>query len=559
MKANKWLSTAVALTLVGSVAAGCATKQDAAQPSAPSNSGDTSKPAAPAKPQELKINVAAEPPVLDGSKLTAAIGYTMLNEFNAGLYRIDKDGKAQPDLAAGDPTVSSDGLTWTFKLRDAQWADGQPVKAQDFVYSWKRTLDPATKAQYSFMVAWIKGGDEILKSKTPDELKKAMDNFGAKAIDDKTLEVKLVRPVTFFKELMGFQVFDPQREDFVKQAGDKYGADADKVIGAGPFKLVKWDHGQSLEFVKNDKYWDAKSVKLDKFTVQVVKDTNTGQNLYETNAADVTEIKGDQIKLYQGKPDVALKPELTNSYIMFQNKNKAFSNAKIRQALTLGIDRQAFVDVTLANGSVASTGLVPNGTADGNGQEFRKSAGETQPKFDAAKAKQLLADGLKEAGLTSLPQFKLMADDTETAKKQLEFIISQWKTNLGVDAVADPVPHALRLEKSSKHDFDAVLSLWGADYNDPMTFLDMWETGGEFDEVDYSNPDYDKLIKSARESADPAARSKMLADAEKLLMNDMPVGPLYFRTRVYLKRPSVDGMFLPAYGVEWEVRWASVK
>jgi oligopeptide transport system substrate-binding protein len=559
MKANKWLSTAVALTLVGSVAAGCATKKDDAQPTAPSASGDTSKPAAPAKPQEAKINIAAEPPVLDGSKLTAAIGYTMVNEFNAGLYRIDKDGKAQPDLAAGDPTVSADGLTWTFKLRDAVWSDGQPVKAQDFVYAWTRTLDPATQAQYSFMVAWIKGGDEILKAKTPDEVAKAKANFGAKALDDKTLEVKLVRPITFFKELMGFQVFFPQREDFVKQAGDKYGADADKVIGAGPFKLVKWDHGQSLEFVKNDKYWNAKDVKLDKFTVQIVKDTNTGQNLYETNAADVTEIKADQIKLYQGKPDIALKPELTNSYIMFQNKNKAFANAKIRQALTLAIDRQAFVDVTLANGSVPSTGLVPNGTMDGNGGDFRKTAGDTEPKFDVAKAKQLLADGLKEAGLSSLPQFKIMGDDTETAKKQLEFIISQWKTNLGVDAVADPVPHALRIERQSKHDFDTCLALWGADYNDPMTFLDMWETGGEFDEVDYSNPEYDKLIKGARESADPAARTKMLVDAEKILMQDMPVGPLYFRTRVYLRRPSLDGIFFPSYGVEWEVRWASVK
>jgi oligopeptide transport system substrate-binding protein len=410
------------------------------------------------------------------------------------------------------------------------------------------------------MVAWIKGGSDILKAKTPEELKKAEDNFGAKALDDKTIEVKLERPITFFKELMGFQVFLPQREDFIKQAGDKYGADADKTIGAGPFKLVKWDHGQSLEFVKNEKYWNAKDVKLDKFTVQIVKDTNTGQNLYETNAADVTEITGDQIQLYKGKPDVTLKPELVSSYIMFQNKNKAFASAKIRQALTLGIDRQAFVDVTLNNGSVASTGLVPNGTKDGNGSEFRKVAGgSVEPPFDAAKAKQLLADGLKEEGLTALPQFKITSDDTGTAKKQLEFIVSQWKTNLGIDAVADPVPHALRIEKQASHNYDTILSLWGADYNDPMTFLDMWETGGEFDEVDYSNPEYDKLIKSARESSDPAARSKMLVDAEKILMNDMPIGPLYFRSRVFLKRPSLDGFFFPPYGIEWEARWASVK
>ncbi|MEW9698113.1 peptide ABC transporter substrate-binding protein [Paenibacillus sp. SI8] len=560
MKATKWVSTAVALTLMGSVAIGCAKSgEPAASPTG--DAKGTAAPAASNKPQQLAINFTAEPPVLDVSKSTANAVSTILNAVSEGLYRVDKDGKATPALAKDFPKVSADGLTYTIDIRDnATWADGQPVKAQDFVYSFKRTLDPATKAQYSFMVAWLKGGEAVTKAKTLEEVKAAQDALGVKAISDKQLEIKLEKPIAFFTQLLGFLAFFPQREDITTQYGDKNGADADKVIGAGPFVLSKWEHQQSLELVKNDKYWDAANVKLNKVTINIVKDTNTGLNLYETDAADLAEIKGDQLKLYAGKPDNAPKPELTNSYIMYQTqKNPALGNKKIRQALGMAIDRQAFVDTVLANGSVASTGLVPEGTSDGAGGSFRKTAGETQDKFDAAKAKQLLEEGLKEVGLTALPKMKLNADDTETAKKSLEFILAQWKQNLGYEAEANPLPHALRIELSSKHDFEMVLSLWGADYNDPMTFLDMWITGGEFDEGFYSNTQYDTLIKQSQVEVDPSKRAKAMADAEKILMDDQGVTPLYFRSRAYLKKPSVDGLLLPSFGPEWELKWTSIK
>ncbi|WP_442603749.1 peptide ABC transporter substrate-binding protein [Paenibacillus sp. KN14-4R] len=547
MIAKKWLTTAVAVTMVGSVTAGCSNNDEA-------KSGSN-------KAQEIKINFSAEPPVLDSSKGTSNAAFTVLNALNEGLYRNDKNGLPVPGLAKDKPKVSEDGLTYTIEIRDdAKWTDGKPVTANDFVYSFKRTLDPATQAQYSFMVAWIKGGDAVMKAKTPEEVKAKQDAVGVKAINEKTLEIKLEKPVAFFTELLGFPVFFPQREDFVQAQGEKYGADADKIIGAGPYTLTKWDHGQTLEFVKNDKYWDAANVKLEKVTLNIVDNQNTGLNLYETNAADLTEIKGDQLKLYEGKPDIRNKSELTNSYIMFQQKKQpALANAKIRQALGMAIDKQAYVDTILMNGSVPSTGLVPNGTKDGNGNEFRKTAGDTQPKFDAAKAKELFQEGLKELGLTALPSMKLTADDTETAKKSLEFIVSQWKANLGYDAIAEPLPHKLRVEKGSKHDFDMVLSLWGADYNDPVSFLGMWETGSEFNEIDWSNKEYDALMKSSTMEVDTAKRAKDLVEAEKILMNDMAVAPIYFRSRVYLVRPGIENIILPSFGMEWDLKWTEVK
>jgi oligopeptide transport system substrate-binding protein len=561
MKATKWVSTAVALTLVGSVAIGCTKKDETAPAATAAATGGASASAAPSKPQEIKINFSAEPPVMDSSKTTAAAAFTIIGAFNEGLYRLGKDGKATPGLAKDMPKKSADGLTYTIDIRDnAVWSDGSPVKASDFVYSFKRTLDPATKAQYSFVVAWIKGGEAVTKADTPEKVKAAQDALGVKAISDKQLEITLAKPVTFFTEMLAFVTFFPQKEEFVKAQGDKYGAEADKVIGAGPFLLKQWDHSQTLVLEKNPKYWDAANVKLTKATINIVKDTNTGLNLYETNAADLTEIKGDQLKLYEGKPDVAPKPELTNQYIMYQVKKvPALANKKIRQALGMAIDRKAYVDTILANGSVASTGLVPTGTLDGAGGDFRKAAGDTQPPFDAAKAKQLFAEGLAELGLKEMPKLKMIADDTETAKKSLEFIQAQWKQNLNYEMIPEPIPHALRVERGSKHDFELCLALWGADYNDPMTFLDMWVTGGEFDEGDYSNPQYDALIKSAQNEADPAKRVKALVDAEKILMDDPAVSPMYFRARAYLKRPSIDGLFLAPYGPEWELKWTTVK
>ncbi|WP_409347130.1 peptide ABC transporter substrate-binding protein [Paenibacillus sp. MBLB4367] len=554
MTLRKVMSTALVLSLVGTAAIGCG-KKDETQTPGTGTGGSTAA-------QELKINFAAEPPALDVSKASAAASFNILNAVHEGLYRLDKDGKPTPGLAKDMPKVSADGLTYTITLRDANWSDGTPVTANDFVYSFQRTLDPTTKAEYAFVIAWIKGGDAIMKAKTPEEIEAKKKELGAVAKDDKTLEITLEKPVAFFTEILAFLNYFPQKESFVKPLGEKNGADADKVIGAGPYKLTKWNHEQSLELVKNDKYWDAANVKLEKITVNIVKDTNSGLNLYETGQADLSELKGDQYQAYQGKPDLTIKKELTNVYLEFQEKKvPAFANAKVRAALSMAIDRKGFVDTVISNGSVPSTGLVPGGTSDGNGNEFRTvtAKNNVQAPFDAAKAKQLLQDGLKELNMAALPQIKLLGDDTETSKKSLEFIIEQWRKNLGVDAITEPIPHKLRLDRSEKHEFDVVLSLWGADYNDPMTFLDMFLSDNPFNRGQWVNKQYDELIKKADKEIKPADRAKLLADAEKILLDEAGVAPIYFRSRPYALRPNVQNLILPPFGPEWELRWTSIK
>ncbi|SDC73597.1 oligopeptide transport system substrate-binding protein [Paenibacillus sp. UNCCL117] len=555
MKLNKLLVLASVTAMLGATVAGCSGNANQEQ----IGGGATDNKKAPA--QEIRINMSAEPPALDSSIATTNPSFTILNAVNEGLYRLDAEGKPQPGLAKELPKISPDGLVYTITLRDGlKWADGSALTANDFVWAYQRTLDPATKAKYASMLAWIKGGADLNKAK-PEELEAKKAALGIKAKDDKTLEITLERPVAFFVDQLANPLFFPQKADFVTKQGDKNGADADKVMGAGPFKLEKWDHEQQLVMVKNENYWDAANVKLNKVTVNVVKDPNTALNMFETNQVDLTELRGEQSKMFQGKPELAIKKEFVTAYVMFHNsKNPAFANAKVRQALGMAIDRKAYNEVVLGGTSIPSTGLVPGTVLDGNKQEFRKTAGDTQTAFDAAKAKALLAEGLKELNMTALPKFKLTSDDTETSKKTIEFIQAQWKQNLGVDVDGEPLPFALRVKNMQENNFDALIALWGADYNDPMTFLDMWVSDNKsFNYVQYNSKAYDDLVKGADKEVDVAKRAQMLVEAEKVLMNDAPIYPLYFRTKPYAKNANVDGLILPAMSKEWELRWVSIK
>lgn len=547
MKAGKWPAITLVLTLIGSVVTGCS---GGAGSDSPLSAG-----------QELRVNYRAEPPVLDSSKATTSGAFTMIGAFNEGLYRLDENGKVRPGLAKDLPRISADRKTYTIILRDGlTYSDGTPVKASDFEFAFKRTLDPATKSPYAAMLAWIKGGTAVMKARTPEEVEEKKKEAGVKALDDKTLEIALEKPIPYFTEQLAFVPFFPQQPDFVKKQGDRYGADADKVLGAGPFKLEKWDHEQQLVFVKNDRYWDKDNVKLERITLRIVKDDATGLNLFESGAADVSIINRGNVKAWRNRPEFVSKKELTTSFIMYNQKNaSAFRNKKIRQALTMAIDNQAYVETVLGDGSVAATGFVPVGTSDGDGHEFRQIAGNLQPEYDPAKAKELLAEGLRELNMDSLPPFRLTADDSENGKKSLEFILAQWKQNLGVEAIAEPLPYSLRVSRQENRDYDALVSLWNADYNDPMTFLGLWVTGGEFNEVDWSNPEYDKLIEAAQNEADGAKRARLLVEAERILMEEVPVGPNFFRTQAYLVNPRVKGLIMPMIGPDFEFKWTYIR
>ncbi|TCP52880.1 oligopeptide transport system substrate-binding protein [Tumebacillus sp. BK434] len=545
MNTKKWVGLGLAVTMLSSVAlVGCGDEKE----SGGEKSGSK-------EAQELNLYLTSEIPSLDPSLATDTIGFTVLGQTNEGLIRLDKDGKVTGGVAE-KWDVSPDGLTYTFNIRDnAKWSDGSNVSAKDFEFGWKRTLNPETASQYAFMMTWIKGGAEYNGGKG------TADDVAVKAIDDKTLEVKLVNPIPFFLEQMAFPLFFPQKQAFVEQQGDKFGADVDKALFNGPFKLTEWVHEQSAVFKKNETYWDAANVKLDTVNYQIVKDSSALENLYLAGQIDRFSLVRDQVDRYKDTAEYSTQAELTVGYLQFNEKKvKALTNSKIRRALTASIDGDAWSDIIYHNGSIGATGLVPPGTSNGDGGEFRKDNGDLiNRKETAAKAKELLAEGLKEVGLDKMPTIKILMDDGDTSKKSGEFIKEQWRTALGVDVEIENVPFKLRLQRSNQGDFDIVFSFWGADYNDPMTFLDMWITDGDFNEAGYSNPKYDDLIKKAQAEPDAKKRMGYLYDAEKILMEDMPIGPIVHRAVARVSRPYIKDWTPRNFGPDYDLKYTYIE
>ena len=504
--------------------------------------------------QVLKMTLLAEPQALDTSKASAAVSFDILSQVEEGLYRLGKTGEPVPALAASMPEISNEGKTYTIKLRDnIKWSDGSAVTAKDFEYAWKRTLDPNTKADYAFMVAWIKGGEAYMTGKG------SADQVQVKASDDKTLTFTLENPVPFMTAQLAFPVFFPQKQEFVEKQGDKYATDADKLLFNGPFKLTKWDHEQSLTLVKNENYWDKDKVKLNEVVVQIASNNNTLANLYQSNAIDVARITRDQVDQWKGKPDYVVQPQLYITYVEMNQDVPVLKNEKVRKALGLAIDRESLVDIVFHDGSKSPTGFVPFGTMGGDNKEFRATAGDVLPKYDPAQAKTLLTEGLKEVGLTSFPNLKFTGDDTEDGKKAMEFIQGQWKQNLGIDVTVEALPHKLRIDRGQKHQFELLLFNWGADYNEPMTFLDVHESTSSFNESQFNDPEYDQLIKKARAESDAAKRNQYLVEAEKILVNKMPVAPVNFRAYSYLVRPNAKNIIFFPYGSEWDLKEAFIE
>jgi oligopeptide transport system substrate-binding protein len=546
MNKRKWLGVGLAITMFSTLAVGCGDKKEETQKDAA---------ASPAKDEQvLNLTLSDEIPTLDASKGTDSITFTILGQINEGLTRLDEKGKVVPGVAK-EWKVSPDGLTYTFTLRDdAKWSDGSNVTAHDFEYAWKRTLDPKTKSGYAFIVAWVKGGAAY------NEGKGTADQVMVKAKDDKTLEVVLETPKPYFLEMMTFPVFFPQKKEFVEKQGDSYGGDADKMLYNGPFKLSSWVHEQSAELVKNDAYWDKGAVKLDKVNFQVVKDSGAKENLYLAGQVDRISLVREQTDTFKDSPEFSRRADLATGYIMFNEKHKIFKNAKVRKALTYAIDGEKYADVVFHDGSTGATAYVPNGTSDGAGGEFRKDGGDLiKQKENFSKAKALLEEGLKEAGETSFPKMKLLMSDTTSSKKGAEFVKEEWRKNLGIDVEIETVPFKLRLKRTTDRDYDIVFSNWIADYNDPMTFLDMWVTGGDQNKCDWSNPKYDELIKKAQVEVDGKKRAQLLHEAEKILMDEMPIGPIYFSQTSFVTRPYVKNWVSRSFGPEFDLKFTYIE
>ncbi|MER2173566.1 MAG: peptide ABC transporter substrate-binding protein [Carnobacterium sp.] len=512
--------------------------------------------------QVLNLIESAELPNMDSAKSTDVVSGTVLNNVNEGLYRQNPENKLELGMAAEEPEVSEDGLTYTFKIKeDAVWSNGDPVTADDFVYAWQRLATPETAAEYSYMIdGVVKNASAILTGEMePSEL-------GATAVDEKTLEVQLDKAVPYFKDLLTLPMFLPQNEAFVTEQGENYATNSDTVLYNGPFVLDEWD-GTGLSWVlnKNEEYWDAGTVALDTINVDVVKETSTAINLYDTGAVDRITLSGEYVQTKQGDPELKTQPTSSVFYFKFNQERDGeetpLANENIRKAIAMAFDKQAFADTVLQNGSIPANGLVPAELAvdPASGEDFREQSGDLLT-YDVEQAQEYFEAGLKELGVDSLT-LEILGDDTENAKKSLEFMQGQLTSNLpGLEINLRNVPFKVRLDADTNQDYDIEMAGWGADYADPINFLELFHSENGNNKSSYSNPDYDALVESAQTNVtDLEGRWEDMLEAEKILMESGGIAPIYQRAYSVLEKDYLKDYSSHLTGAEYSYKWASIE
>jgi oligopeptide transport system substrate-binding protein len=514
----------------------------------------TEKPAETKKEQVLNLLESSEIPSLDSVLATDQVSFIVLNNIMEGLYRLDKDNKPTPGMAESHE-VSEDGKVYTFKLRDAKWSNGDPVTAHDFVYAWRKALDPNTGAEYAYIMYDIKNAEEVNTGKLP------VDQLGVKALDDKTLQVELKNPVPYFLSLTSFATFYPQNEKFVKEQGDKYGLEANTTVYNGPFVLSEWKHEQGWTYKKNPNYWDAETVKLETINVNIVKDNATAVNLYDTKKADRVGLSAEFVDKYKNDKNFKTELEASLFWLRMNTKNELLSNVKARKAIAMAFDKQGITDVILNNGSVPANYFVPKGFVTGpNGKDFRDENGDLLT-TNVEEAKKLWAEAKQELGKDQFT-IELLNYDSDSAKKIGEYLKEQLETNLeGLTVNIKQQPFKQKLELESKMQYDLSFSGWGPDYQDPMTFIDLWVTDGAHNQTGWSNAEYDKLVKDAKTTllTDLQARWDAMLQAEKIVAEEAPVAPIYQRGISYLEREYVKGIVSHQFGADYSYKWAYIE
>ncbi|GEN82540.1 peptide ABC transporter substrate-binding protein [Sporosarcina luteola] len=568
MKRNKMLLL-LALSLVLSVVlAACGgkdkTEEKDATPNKESDKGTEQKEEAgePDAEQVLNLIESAAIPSVDSAIVEDAVGFNVLNNVNEGLYRLNLENVAEPAMAAEEAEVSEDGLTYTFKLRDAKWSDGTDVTAHDFVFAWQRAIDPATGSPYGpFMMSGV-----IENATAISEEKMDKSELGVVAEDDKTLVVTLERPVPYFLSLMSFGTFYPQNEAFVTAKGDAYATNSDNLLYNGPFVLTEWDGtGDSWVYKKNEQYWDAENVKLDTINVDVVKDSATAIKLYNDGKKDRAGVSGDLALQYSTHAEAIVQPETSVFYFKFNQekdgKETPLANVNIRKAIAKSFQKEDLADVILANGSIPANFLVPTDFAfDESGKDFRDISGDLLV-YDAEEAKEYWQKGLDELGVTEL-ELEILGGDTELSKKMDEYFKAQLEGNLeGLSIKLKEVPFSVRLDLDTNQQYDIQVSGWGPDFQDPISFLDLFVTDGTNNLMSYSNPEYDALIESSKDelALDPAARYDAFAKAEKILIeDDAAIAPIYQRGLLQLQKPYFKGLAVHPFGADYSYKWAYI-
>ena len=496
----------------------------------------------------LNVMVEVEVASLDPQLATDGTSFEVIADYTDGLMQMDSTGKAVAAIAESYD-LSDDGMTYTFHLRkDAKWSNGDPVTADDFVFGWQRAADPANASEYSYMlsdIGQIKNAAEIIAGEKP------VTDLGVTAVDANTLKVELNVPVSYFLSLMYFPTFYPiNRTFFEGLAAGTFGTSPETVLSNGAFKLDSYEPATlAFSLVKNPDYYNAASVKLDGLNYQVIKDSQQAFLSYQNGDLDIVKLSGDQVDQVSGDPELKVVGAGYMWYITMNGHDvPALNNANMRLAITNAVNRASIVSDVVKDGSVATYTAVPPQFATGpDGTDF--SADQTRfadvCADDAAKAAEYYAKAKEELGQDTFTFELLLEDQTETQnvaavlKEQIEKALPGVTLNLKVE------PKKQRVEDIQNGNYEVCLTRWGPDYADPMTYLNMWVTDNSNNYGLWSNSEYDQIIAdctTGKYITDAEARWSALYDAEKIVMDEAVIAPLYTKADANMIKSNISNI-----------------
>ena len=502
-----------------------------------------------AKEDGIKINVGPEPKTIDPTLNNAVDGSIYIQHAFEGLATRDKENKITSGVAERWD-ISEDGLTYTFYIREnAKWADGQKVTADDFVYSWRRAVDPKTAAEYAYQF------EPVLNAMDINAGKKPVESLGIRAIDENTLEVKLATPTAYFIELAAFPTFYPLREDIIEEYGDDWTLSPETYIGNGPFILTERRTDDSLVMEKNTNYWNADSIIPQKLVfVLMQNETAAMAGVKEGSIHFANNPPLSDIETLQNEGLMYISPYIGTYYYCLNWTNRTLRDARIRKALALAIDRNYIVKEVTKGGQVPAAAWVPNGisdTEDADG-DFRKVGGDYYSvknedlQKNIEEAKRLLAEaGYPDGRGFPVIEFKSNAGNHIPI---FEAIQQMWKEYLNIDSTVSQEEWATFQTTRLHKEFVIARHGWIGDYNDPMTFLGVFLSYSAQNDGGYSNKAYDDNLKIAMSTIDQKVRMEAMHKAEDVLMGDMGLIPIYFYTEPLMVSKKLSGVVYDPLG-----------
>ncbi|MEM1229246.1 MAG: peptide ABC transporter substrate-binding protein [Pseudomonadota bacterium] len=491
----------------------------------------------------ITLALRQEPPQMDSTKLTDQVSGMINGHVSEGLLRYDENNQLAPGVAERWEVTETNATFWL--REDARWSDGSPITAHDFIFAWRKVLEPANASEYAFFLYPIKNGEAINNGTM------APETLGARALDDRTIEIEFENPIAYFEKLAAYSTYAPIKESFYESTNGRYGADADTMLYSGPFMITRWVHGASMIMERNPHYWNPERISLDRINfAYITSDTNATLNLFKADSIAYTALSTDNLPdALNQRFDMDRFMDGSVFYIGFNYRDgRATQNWHLRRALQLVNDPSELINkVIKIPGYLPGESLFPVWLKGVDGF-FRQEYPAPVADRNIAEARREIALAKEQLGVTELPPLMLLSGEDPLSSRMAEYYQELFRRTLGLDVRLDKQIFKQRLAKMTAGDYDMVMAGWGPDFDDPLTFGDLMSSWNLNNRGRYNNPELDRWVRLAQSSLDQQVRMDAFGEIQRILYEDIVVLYQYERGQIYVTNPALKGMVRRAVG-----------